>query len=160
MPKPRHSPGTVSPVSRRYFIKYTTLAVATLGTAPAFLRGQNLHNHINVAVVGAGGKGAGDTDHCATDGGDILALCDVDKNTLISRGARYPNAKLFQDYRKMLEQMGKQIDAVVVSAPDHTHAPASIMAMRMGKNVYCQKPLTHSVYEARMMRQVAKGNNF
>ena len=156
MPKPSLSTGTAFPVSRRYFIKYTTLAVATLGTAPAFLRGQNLHNHINVAVVGAGGKGAGDTDHCATDGGDILALCDVDKNTLTSRGARYPNAKLFRDYRKMLEQMGKQIDAVVVSAPDHIHAPASIMAMRMGKHVYCQKPLTHSVYEARMMREVAR----
>src|SRR5262249_25659924 len=67
----------------------------------------------------------------------------------------FPHAKRYNDFRKMLEEMGKQIDAVTVSTPDHTHAPASIMAMRMGKHVYCQKPLTHSVYEARLMRDTA-----
>src|SRR5678816_564155 len=119
MPKPTVSPGTASLVSRRHFIKYTTLTAAAFGTAPAFLRGQNLHNRINVAVVGAGGKGAGDTDHAAKAGGDIIALCDVDQNTLGSRGAKYPKAKLYRDFRKMFDQIGREVDAVVVSAPDH-----------------------------------------
>jgi hypothetical protein len=143
-------------VSRRHFIKYGTLTVSVLGTAPAFLRGQDLHNHVHVAVVGAGGKGSSDTDHAAKAGGDIVALCDVDQGTLSSRGAKYPQAKLFKDFRKMLEQMERSIEAVVVSAPDHIHAPACIMAMRMGKHIYCQKPLTHSVYEARTMRELAR----
>src|SRR5260370_35074349 len=91
MPKPTLSSGTASPVSRRYFIKYTTLAVATLGTSPAFLRGQNLHNHITVAVVGAAGKGAGDTVHSPPDAGDILASCDVDMNPLSGLVSRTPS---------------------------------------------------------------------
>src|SRR5262245_44973529 len=105
MPKQPVSSGTVSLVSRRHFIKYSVLTLAALGTAPAFLRGQNLHNRINVAVIGAGGKGSSDTDHAAKAGGDIIALCDVDQNTLGSRGVKYPSAKLFKDYRKMFEQM-------------------------------------------------------
>src|SRR5436309_14764952 len=110
MPKPTLSTETASVISRRHFIKYSTLTAAAFGTAPAFLRGQNLHNRVNVAVVGAGGKGEGDTDHAAKAGGDIIALCDVDQNTLAKRGVKYPNAKLFKDYRTMLEQMGKEID--------------------------------------------------
>src|SRR6266852_5020299 len=73
---------------------------------------------------------------------------------LRKRGEKYPGARLYRDYRKMLEEI-KEIDAVIVATPDHHHAPASIMAMKLGKHVYCQKPLTHSVYEARMMREVA-----
>ncbi|MEE2947864.1 MAG: Gfo/Idh/MocA family oxidoreductase, partial [Verrucomicrobiota bacterium] len=94
-------------------------------------------------------------DNNARCGANIVALCDVDLNTLRSRGQKYPGAALYQDFRKMLEKE-KSIDAVSVSTPDHMHAVAAIMAMKMGKHVYVQKPLTQSVYEARLMAKVAK----
>jgi hypothetical protein len=156
MPKPIISTGMASTLSRRQFIRYTTATAAVLGVAPAFLRGQNLNDRIRIGVIGAGGKGSSDTDSAAAAGGDIVALCDVDKGTLDGRVAKYPKAKAYQDFRKLLEVSGKELDAVIVATPDHTHAAASIMAMKMGKHVYCQKPLTHSVYEARRMREVAR----
>ena len=156
MPKPHYPSGTVSPLSRRQFIRYTAATATILGVAPAFLRGANLNDRIRIGVIGAGGKGSSDTDNAANCGGDIVALCDVDKNTLRSRGQKYPQAKLYQDFRKMLEEMERDIDAVIVATPDHVHAPASVMAMKMGKHCYCQKPLTHSVFEARTMRELAK----
>ncbi len=165
MPKPNVSSGTAYPISRRHFIKYTTLATgAVFGTAPALLRGQNLNERLNIAVIGAGGKGSSDTDAAAESGGNIVGLCDVDQNTLESRTTSnpkpdhksYPGARTYRDFRKMLEELDKQIDAVIVATPDHVHAAASILAMKMGKHVYCQKPLTHSVYEARLMRDTAK----
>lgn len=112
---------------------------------------------LSFACIGVGGKGNGDTDN-VSQLGNIVALCDIDENRLNDKAKKFPDAKKFFDFRKMLDEMGKSIDAVTVSTPDHTHAPASIMAMKMGKHVYCQKPLTHSVYEARMMREVAKEN--
>jgi predicted dehydrogenase len=107
---------------------------------------------LNIAAIGAGGQGAGDTDGCA--GENIVALCDVDAKRLAERGAKYPKARLFRDYRVMLESM-KEIDAVIVSTPDHHHAFAAMMAMKLGKHVYCQKPMSHSVWEARVMRETA-----
>ncbi len=80
----------------------------------------------------------------------------MDENILNGKAQRLTSAKKYFDYRKMLDEMGKDIDAVTVSTPDHTHAPASIMAMKMKKHVYCQKPLTHTVFEARQMREIAK----
>jgi hypothetical protein len=140
-------------ISRRRFIKrYSTVVGAAALTGPYFLRGQGLNNKLNIAVIGAGGKGSSDTDHCSTE--NIVGLCDVDQKTLDSRKQKYPKAQQFQDFRKMLEEM-KNIDAVIVSTPDHCHAAAAIMAMKLGKHVYCQKPLVHSVYEARQMRKVA-----
>jgi predicted dehydrogenase len=157
MPKPLAPLGTATPFSRRQFIKYTTLATSAAAlTGPYLVRGQNLNSRINVAVIGAGGKGSSDTDETAKVGGTIVGLCDVDTKTLEARGSKYPEAKRYQDYRKMLDEMEKQIDAVIVATPDHLHAPASIKAMKMGKHCFCQKPLTHSVYEARMMRDTAK----
>src|SRR5689334_4767685 len=158
MPMPLIPIGTASTLSRRHFIKYSAATATILGVAPAFLRGQNLNDRVNVAVVGAGGKGSSDTDETAKVGGNIVALCDVDKKTLDKRSAKYPKARLFQDYRKMMEAMGKEVDAVIVATPDHVHAPASTLAMSMGKHCFCQKPLTHSVVEARRMRELAKKN--
>lgn len=156
MPKPSTNPGT-TPVSRRYFIKYSTAAVAaTTLTGPYILSGKNLNEKIRVACIGVGGKGSGDTDDAASCGGEIVALCDVDRGTLEKKAEKFPGAKLYQDYRKMFDEMGKQIDAVTVSTPDHNHAPASVRAMKAGKHVFCQKPLTQSVYEARLMRKLAK----
>ena len=143
-------------MNRRQFIRYTTAATATaFAVAPSFLRGQNLNNKLDVAVIGAGGKGASDTDECAKGGANIVALCDVDQKTLDGRLAKYPAAKGFRDYRKMYEQIGKSFDAVIVSTPDHVHAPAASLAMKMGKHAYVQKPLTHSVAEARHLRLLA-----
>ncbi len=157
MPKPQVPLGTVPSVSRRQFIRYTTLATSAFAVAgPYIVRGANLNSRLQVGIIGAGGKGSSDTDETAKAGGVIVGLCDVDKGTLESRGKKYTAAKRYQDFRKMLTEMEKDIDAVVVATPDHTHAPASVMAMKMGKHCFCQKPLTHSVYEARMMRDVAK----
>jgi predicted dehydrogenase len=140
--------------TRRTFIKYSSFAVGAAAlTGPYLLRGQNLNSKLNIAVIGAGGKGSSDTDHCSSE--NIVALCDIDKNTLDNRHQRFPDAKVFQDYRKMLHEL-KDFDAVTVSTPDNHHASAAIMAMKLRKHVYCQKPLTCSVYEARMMRDTAK----
>jgi predicted dehydrogenase len=87
---------------------------------------------------------------------EVTALCDVDSNNLASASKLHPKAKLFSDYRKMLDEIGKEIDAVIVSTPDHTHAPASMAAMNIGKPVYCQKPLTHYVSESRAMKKLAE----
>ncbi len=156
MPKPLILSGTASNLSRRHFIKYSAATATILGVAPAFLRGQNLNSRVNVGVVGAGGKGSSDTDETAKVGGNIVGLCDVDRGTLDKRKEKYPKARLFQDYRKMMEEMGSEIDAVIVATPDHMHAPASTLAMSMGKHCFCQKPLTHDVAEARRMRELAK----
>ncbi len=90
---------------------------------------------------------------------EVTALCDVDSRNLKTANKRHPKAKTFRDYRVLLESMSNEIDAVIVSTPDHTHAPASVMAMEMGKPVYCQKPLTHHVTESRKMAQLAKDND-
>jgi hypothetical protein len=89
----------------------------------------------------------------------VVGLCDVDSNAIAKAGASHPNAKTYKDYRVMLKEMASEIDAVVVSTPDHTHAPASIMAMEMNKPVYCQKPLAHHVSEVRAMRKIAEEKN-
>ncbi|MFA6543683.1 MAG: Gfo/Idh/MocA family oxidoreductase [Limisphaerales bacterium] len=153
LPRPSRSPVT----TRRDFLNRSLLATAlAAASAPALLRGQNLNGRLDVAVVGAGGKGATDTDECAKAGANIVALCDVDANTLSSRLAKYPAAKGYRDFRKLYEEMGKSFDAVIVSTPDHVHAPAASLAMKMGKHAYVQKPLTHSVAEARHLRLLAK----
>jgi predicted dehydrogenase len=90
---------------------------------------------------------------------DVIALCDVDSNALNAAKLIYPSAKTFSDYRELFETLGDQIDAVIVSTPDHTHAPASLMAMDIGKAVYCQKPLTHHISEARKMAELANKKN-
>ena len=110
---------------------------------------------LNIACIGVGGKGSSDTDH-AGEVGNVVALCDIDENRLNQKGERFPKAQKFVDFRELLEKLGKGVDAVVVSTADHTHAAAAAMAIKMGKHVYCQKPLTHSVYEARRLRELAR----
>lgn len=109
---------------------------------------------INVAGIGVGGQGSGDIGNCA--GENIVALCDVDRAHAGGTFKHFAHAAPYADYRKMLDDMHKQIDAVVVATPDHTHAPASIAAMQLGKHVYCEKPLTHTVGEARRVARLAK----
>jgi len=147
--------GSSSNVTRRRFLKSTALAAgaATIG-APALLRGQNLNNKLNIAVIGATGKGASDTDLCASE--NIVALCDVDRNVCGEQLKKYPDAKYFQDFRSLLDEMDKSIDAVVVSTPDHFHAVAATAAMQLRKHLYCQKPLTQTIFEARQLRDLAR----
>jgi len=114
------------------------------------------NERIAMACIGLGGKGVSDSADAAKHG-DVVAICDVDEGTLNNAGAkRFPNAKRYNDFRKMFDEMGSSIDAVTVSTTDHTHAAAALMAMRMGKHCFCQKPLTKSIYEARLMAKVAK----
>lgn len=147
--------------NRRDFLK--TSAATGVGfwisnsTAPA-RDAKSANDTVNIACIGVGGKGSSDTDQ-AGNHGNIVALCDIDDNNLNAKGQKFPKAKKYNDFRKMLDEMHKEIDAVVVSTPDHTHAPASVMAMRLGKHVYCQKPLAHTVYEARLMRDLAREKN-
>jgi predicted dehydrogenase len=107
----------------------------------------------NIAGIGIGGMGAGNLHNLASE--NIVALCDVDAKYAAGTIQRYPNAKLYIDYREMLDKQ-KNIDGVVVATPDHTHAVISMAAIRAGKHVYCQKPLTHDVYESRMLAAAAK----
>jgi hypothetical protein len=141
--------------TRRHFIKTTAIAAgaATFGV-PALLRGQNLNSKVNIATIGAAGKGQSDTDLCASE--NIVALCDADKNHCAAQIKKYPQAKFYHDFRKMFDDMGKSIDAVIVATPDHFHAVAAAAAMKLGKHVYCQKPLTQTIYEARQLRDLAK----
>jgi predicted dehydrogenase len=146
--------------SRRQFLRNTTLAGVGFWVAGGVSLGEEKKprsplERLRVAGVGVGGKGSSDIDH-AGDLCDVVALCDIDDNHLGAKALKFPSARRFNDFREMLHSMEKDIDAVTVSTPDHTHAPAAVMAMKMKKHVYCQKPLTHSVHEARVMRETAK----
>jgi len=113
------------------------------------------NERIAMASVGVLGKGKSDSDAAAKHG-DMVAVCDIDTSRLADASKRFPKAKQYTDFRKMLEEMAGSIDAVTVSTPDHTHAPAALMAMRLGKHCFCQKPLTRTIYEARLMGEVAR----
>ncbi len=110
---------------------------------------------LRFGCIGIDGKGSSDTSD-ASRHGKVVAICDIDDDLLAKAGNLYKEAKKFHDFREMLDKYGGDIDAVTVSTPDHTHAAASVMAMKMGKHCFCQKPLTHSIHEARTMAQVAK----
>jgi saccharopine dehydrogenase-like NADP-dependent oxidoreductase len=153
----KHISSPASGLTRRRFIYTSALAAgATAITGPLFAaspRRLSANDKLNIGVIGTGGKGESDTEHCS--GENIVALCDVDANTLAKAHAKHPNAKTYKDFRHMLEQE-KSLDAVIVATPDHMHATAAAMAIKLGKHVYCQKPLTQTVYEARLLRRLAK----
>ena len=147
---------SAAPVTRRDFLNRSLLASAiAAASAPVLLRGQNLNSRVAIAGIGVGGKGASDIKGIADAGADIVALCDVDEGTLKKSSALYPKAQLHRDYRKMFETQ-KDFDGVSVSTPDHHHALAAALAMKLGKGAYVQKPLTHSVWEARRLAEIAR----
>ncbi|HUC85342.1 MAG TPA: Gfo/Idh/MocA family oxidoreductase, partial [Candidatus Acidoferrales bacterium] len=150
-------PSSLGAVSRRRFLQTSALAAGavTLGV-PTLLRAANLNSKLNIAAVGATGKGESDTDHCNSE--NIVALCDVDADRCAGQRKKYPDAKFYQDYRKMFDDMADGIDAVTVSTPDHMHAIVASLAMKHGKHVYCQKPLVQTIYEARYLRNLAKSS--
>jgi predicted dehydrogenase len=145
--------------SRRQFMKTGTVAAAGYMVASGLpLKASRSPNErVSFASIGIGGKGAGDTADAARCG-DLIAICDVDANRLAGSAQRYTNAKPFADYRELLDQMGDKLDAVTVSTPDHMHAPIGLKAMRQKLHCFCQKPLTRTIYESRLMGQVAREN--
>ncbi len=148
--------------SRRRFLKQGALAGAALSMpAVSWSRVLGANDRLRVASVGVGGKGWSDlTATAASPHVQVVALCDIDesKDFLGQAATQYPQARRFTDWRKLLDQ-GQEIDAVIVSTPDHMHAPVSLAAMQLGKHVQCQKPLTHTVFEARQMRLAANKYN-
>ena len=144
-------------LTRRQFLYLSALAASAtaVGCAQTKVRRLSANDKLNIGVVGVNGKGGSDTDHCAQAGENIVALCDVDEAQAAGPRAKYPKATFYKDFRKMLEAE-KSLDAVIVATPDHLHASVAAMALRMGKHVYCQKPLTQTVYESRLLRKLAK----
>jgi predicted dehydrogenase len=149
--------GNQADLSRRAFLG-TAATGLTFLVVPRHVVGGEGHkppsDKLHVAAIGAGGKGADDVNGLA--GENLVALCDVDEKRAAETFKKLPNARKFKDFRVMLREMDKQIDAVTVSTADHTHAVASMMAVKMGKHCYTQKPLTHSVHEARALAEAAR----
>ncbi|MFA6481226.1 MAG: Gfo/Idh/MocA family oxidoreductase [Bacteroidales bacterium] len=142
---------------RRSFLSRSAVAGAGLIVVPRHVLGGKGYiapsDKLNIAAIGSGGMGAGNINNVSTQ--NIVALCDVDFNQAAATFKKYPNAPQYKDYRLMLEKE-KGIDAVIVATPDHSHAPAAMAAIKLGKHVYVQKPLTHSVFEARKLTEAVR----
>ncbi len=145
-------------VNRREFLGHSLVVGGSLaagvhvGSAVA-AESKSANEKLNIAAVGTANRAGSDIAGCAHE--NIVALADVDTNFLDAAGAKYKGARKYRDFRVMLEKEEDKIDAVIVGTPDHTHAPAAAMALKMGKHVYCEKPLTHTVYEARRLAMLA-----
>lgn len=147
--------------SRRSFIKNSALAAAGFYIVPRHVLGGPgfiaPSDRLRVASIGIGGMGASDVSGVFRSGKvDLIALCDVDDTRAKKSRDEHPKAAYYKDFRIMLDKEEKNIDAVTVSSPDHMHAVQAMMAMKMGKHVYVQKPMSHDIYEARMLTEAAE----
>lgn len=146
------------PIDRRDFIRTSAASAGLLILPGSYLHGTQddpaPSQKLNIACVGAGGRGEAAVNALHKDH-NLIALCDVDLERAANSFKRCPDAKQYQDYRKMFDELGDQIDAVTVSTPDHMHFPIAMAAIERGKHVFCEKPLTHSIWEARQMRLAA-----
>ncbi len=143
-------------VSRRKFLKRVAAGASLVVLPAASARSYAANDTISLGIIGVGGMGGGNRKHLARlPGTAIVALCDVDRGRLAGAQRDHPKARAYVDYRKMLEEV-KEIDGVMVSTPDHHHFPASMLAIRLGKAVSTEKPLTHSVWEARQLAIAAR----
>jgi len=157
MSSQKHSaPSRRSGFSRRQFLYTSALAAGALGLGGCVTqprpRRVSANGKLNIACIGAAGKGKSDTALCARE--NIAAICDVDEALAAPQLKKYPGAKFYQDWRELLEKE-RGIDAVVISTPDHMHAAIASAAIKLGKHVYCQKPLTQTIHEARYLRDLA-----
>lgn len=160
-------------MDRREFVKVASASVATFSVVPSFVLGQNgnvaPNSKLSIAIVGFGGMGRVNLEAVCkplgkrsegqwpdSDSQHIAALCDVDRTVVDEASKEYPEAKCYADYRVMFEEMGDKIDAVMIATPDHSHACIAMEAMRRGKHVYVQKPLTRTVYESRLLTEAAR----
>jgi len=146
--------------SRRDFVKSTAASAAAFTIVPRHVLGgpgfTAPSDMVRYAAIGIGGKGESDVQGIAKAGASVAALCDVDWRSGKKSFGRFPDAKRFKDYREMFAKMGGEIDAVSVSTPDHSHAPATMMALKLGKAVFTQKPLTRTLHEVRTLMAEAK----
>ena len=144
-------------LTRRRFLGTSAAGFASVTIVPrctVAASGQTSPNEkLNIAGIGVGGQGAADMGQFS--GENIVAICDVDTKRAEGTLQKFPKAKTFRDFRKMFDAVEKQVDAVLVATPDHTHAVAAMAAIRRGKHVYCEKPLAHSVYEVRQLMKAA-----
>jgi predicted dehydrogenase len=150
-----------SKISRRQFLASGAMAAAGLTLVPSSVLGRSYghmspSDKLNVVVVGPAGRAGSMLNSTAAAGENIVALCDTDWRRAATVFGRFPQAKRYSDYRKMYEELGNTIDAVIVGTPDHTHAVITAEAITMGKHVYVEKPLTHSVYESRLLTKLAE----
>ena len=140
--------------NRRSFLKTSaTIGAAATLSAPNILRARNLNEKLNIAMIGSGGRGRRNLAEFKSE--NIVALCDVNENNLNSAALKYPKARKATDFRKLFDHQ-KEFDAVVVSTCEHTHAFATLPALQLGKHVYCEKPLTYNIEEARIIRMAAR----
>lgn len=143
-------------MTRRSFLAGTTFTMIGCATGsnpvPKKSAYQSPNEKLNIGGIGAGGKGKADISGCSSE--NIVALCDVDLNNAAEMIARFPDAKVYQDFREMIDK--ENLDAVTVTTPDHTHAVIAAYAMKHGKHVYVQKPLTHNIWEARELQKIAR----
>ncbi len=150
-----------SQFSRRRFLGRSVAAATAAWFVPHFIpsgrAAGSANERLNLAFIGAGGRGRANLNGLASE--NVVALCDVDEGKAASAFADYPQVKRYRDFRKMLDEVDGQIDAVVVSTPDHTHAVAAIDAIRRGKHVFCEKPLAHSIGEVRALQKAATEHN-
>lgn len=147
-------------INRRQFIDKGLTVGALMAAShilPANAESKSPNDKLNIACVGTQGRAAGNIKGINSQ--NLVAICDVDADSLGKRAKELPAARRYRDFRRMLEKEDDKIDAVLVATPDHIHAPATAMALRMGKHVYCEKPLTHTVEEARIIRELAEKNN-
>ena len=156
----RSSSRPVARASRRDFITATAAVAGGYWIAPGLRADEakpatSANEEIRFACIGIGGKGSSDSADAARSG-KVVAVADVDANQLKRAEKTLEGAKQYADFRKMLDEMGKEFDAVTVSTPDHTHITAAAMAMQMGKHCFCQKPLTRSIAEARLLGELAR----
>src|SRR4051794_11902793 len=143
--------------SRRHFLKSAVITTAGGIILPSFIRAQESNppsRKVNYAAIGCGGKGFSDLEK-ASKGNNVVALCDVDSKNLAKAAMKFPNARQYRDFRKMLDEV-KEIEAVTVSTPDHAHYPAAMHAIALGKHVCVQKPLTNTLWEAHELHKAAK----
>jgi predicted dehydrogenase len=145
-------------VTRRGFLKrVAAVGVAAPLIVPRLSFASPPSSRLQHAAIGVGGQGVSDLGNIHSSGKvDVIALCDIDEQNLQKAAQLYPQARLYRDWREMLEKEAKNLDSVNVSTPDHTHAPASMSAIREGLHVFCEKPLTHDVYEARKVAEAAR----
>jgi predicted dehydrogenase len=143
-------------MTRRQFLKRSSAAaggVLLLANPSAFTYAAN--ERLDIAFIGVGGQGQSNLHNIAALGDNVVALCDVDSERASESFAKHPNARRFKDFRRLFDELGSNLDAVVVSTPDHTHAVAAAAALKLGKHLYCEKPLTRTVHEARLLRRLA-----
>jgi predicted dehydrogenase len=147
-------------ISRRAFLAVATTSALGAGCATRVNTARVVpgkvspNEKLNIAAIGAGGMGRANIDACSTE--NIVALCDVDEVRAGDTYKSYPQAKRYRDFRAMLDAEGKNVDAVIVATPDHTHAVAAMAVIRSGKHLYCQKPLAHSIHEVRQLTLAAR----